>query len=614
MVKDYSYYYTLPEEQYAKELALWFYGATKQELNLENPQTYNEKLQWMKLYDSTPIKSQLADKYRVREWVKERIGEEYLIPLLGVWKSFDEIDFDALPQQFVLKANHGCGYNYIVSDKNQFDKEDARQKFDIWMNQNFAFRNGLELHYRDIEPCIIAEKYIQNNGNDLYDYKVFCFSGKAEHIMFLSERKKGLKMAFFDLEWNKMPFVYNYPRNEEEIPKPKNLDVLIQLAEKLAQGFPQVRVDFYCLDDGSYKFGEMTFTSAGGRALWNIPEHDLKYGSLIKLPEPYTLKKRKPIVSVIIPAYNAAKTIRECLDSLLIQSLKDIEIICVDDGSEDNTIEILNEYRKKDSRIVVLQQKNQYAGVARNNGLEIARGDYVMFLDADDFFHPDMLMEMVRKGIQQRADIVVCGALRYHDTEKTMTPASWMLNMKLVSSKACFSAEDIPERIFNFTAPAPWNKMFRRDFVQKQNLFFQDTLYANDLRFTMTALAMASRISVVDRELVYYRVGQKTNLQSVKSVYPLIFLDALKSFKEQLIVRNKMEMLSRSYLNLVWSICLSELKTSDGEAYERKYQALKNYGCKELGLDELEEGVLFSKLRYNQLKAILNADVMIRII
>ena len=286
----------------------------------------------------------------------------------------------------------------------------------------------------------------------------------------------------------------------------------------------------------------------------------------------------------------------------------------MDDGSTDNSLEILNEYCEKDKRIKVLTQKNQYAGVARNNGLKIARGDYVIFLDADDFFHPEMLMEMARKGIQQRADIVICGAQRYHDIEKTTTPASWMLNMKLVPSKAYFSAEDIPERIFTFTSPAPWNKMFRRDFVQKQNLLFQDTLYANDLRFTMTALAMASRISVVDRELVYYRVGQKTNLQSVKNEYPLIFLDVLNSFKEQLLVRDKMEMLFRSYSNLVWSTCLYELKTSDGKAYEQKYLALKNYGCKELGLDELEEDVLFSKLWYNQLKTIQNSDVMIKLV
>ena len=143
MKKDYSYYYTLPEACYENELKQWFRKWTSETLDLENPKTFNEKIQWLKLYDSTSIKTKLADKYLVREWVAERIGEEYLIPLLGVWDSFDEIDFDALPDQFVLKANHGSGYNYIVEDKAKFCIEDARKKFERWIREEFSFRNVL---------------------------------------------------------------------------------------------------------------------------------------------------------------------------------------------------------------------------------------------------------------------------------------------------------------------------------------------------------------------------------------------------------------------------------------------------------------------------------------
>lgn len=247
----------------------------------------------MKLYDSTPLKTRLADKYLVRDWVKEKIGEEYLIPLLGVWDSFDEIDFDKLPDQFVLKANHGCGWNIIVRDKSTFDKEEARKQFDIWMHTNFAFKWGLELHYMNIPPKIIAEQYLENINNDLYDYKVFCFDGKAESIMFLSDRKQKLKMSFYDLQWNKLPFVYSYPQNPDDIPKPMNLKLMKGLAEKLAEGFPHVRVDFYVLNDGSIKFGEMTFTSAGGTCKWNIPEQDRIYGDLIKLPRKSPIPTRQ---------------------------------------------------------------------------------------------------------------------------------------------------------------------------------------------------------------------------------------------------------------------------------------------------------------------------------
>lgn len=282
--KNYNYYRNLTPSQYPAELCEWFKRTTGQNLDLENPKTFNEKLQWLKLYDSTPLKTRLADKYLVRDWVKEKIGEEYLIPLLGVWDSFDEIDFDALPNQFVLKANHGCGWNIIVTDKSKFDKADAKKKFDSWMKLNFAYSFGLELQYLNIPPKIIAEAYVENAGNDLYDYKVFCFNGKAESIMFLSERKTGLKMAFYDLQWNKLPFTYSFPRNPEDIPKPQNLDLLISLAEKLSEGFAHVRVDFYILNDGTLKFGEMTFTSASGSCKWNPPEQNRIYGDLITLP------------------------------------------------------------------------------------------------------------------------------------------------------------------------------------------------------------------------------------------------------------------------------------------------------------------------------------------
>lgn len=291
--RDYEFYFNLEPDRYEEELKRWYTKVTKKELDLDNPKTFNEKIQWMKLYDSTPIKTKLADKYLVREYVSEKIGEEYLIPLLGVWDNFDQIDFDKLPDSFVLKANHGCGWNVIVRDKSKFDRAEAKSKFDIWMKKNFGFNSGLELQYLNIEPKIIAEEYIENGEGDIFDYKVFCFGGKAESIMFLSNRQKGLQMAFYDLEWNKLPFVYSFPRMEGEVKKPERLELLIELSEKLAADFPHVRVDFYILNDGSIKFGEMTFTSASGACAWNPPEQNLIYGNLIKLPPKSPIPERK---------------------------------------------------------------------------------------------------------------------------------------------------------------------------------------------------------------------------------------------------------------------------------------------------------------------------------
>lgn len=283
-----QFYYRLHKDadpqHYPELLSAWFYEETGHILDLDNPQTYNEKIQWLKLFDSTPLKTKLADKLLAREWVKEQIGEKYLVPLLGVWDSFDEIDFDSLPNRFVLKANHGAGWNIVVSDKNTFDKEGARNKFEKWLHTNFAFAYGLELHYRDIPPKIIAEEYLENSNDDLYDYKVWCFQGKPEYVMFLAERHKGLKMAFYDTNWFLMPFTYSYPRYEKEVSRPDNLDEILNLAAKLSKGFSHVRVDFYRLNDGALKFGEMTFTSMSGACKWNPEECDLKMGQLIKLP------------------------------------------------------------------------------------------------------------------------------------------------------------------------------------------------------------------------------------------------------------------------------------------------------------------------------------------
>lgn len=281
----YEYFANLKPDQYADALKQWFEKYVGNHLNLDRPQTFNEKIQWLKLYDSTSLKTRLTDKYLVRDWVNEQIGEKYLIPLFGVWDKFDDVDFDNLPGKFVLKANHGCGWNIIVKDKSKFDKADAKIKLDEWLNTNFAFINGLELHYKDISPKIIAEEFLENQNEDLPDYKIWCFNGKPALIIFLAERNIALKMAFYDLDWNLLPFTYSYPQYEKMVTKPNNLDEMLTIAAKLSKDFIHVRVDLYRLDDGSVKFGEMTFTTASGVCKWNPPEIDLVLGQMISLPE-----------------------------------------------------------------------------------------------------------------------------------------------------------------------------------------------------------------------------------------------------------------------------------------------------------------------------------------
>ena len=270
---------------YARCLRGWYLETTGRFLNLDNPETFNEKIQWLKLYDSTPTKTRLSDKYLVREWVKEKIGEKYLIPLLGVYDRFEDIDFDKLPDQFVIKCNHGSGYNIVVKDKSQLDLADAKQKVDRWMHENYAFRVGFELHYRDIVPKIIIEQYVTNDGQNLYDYKFWCFNGEVKYMQFRDDFSDNLKMVFYDLSWKRQPFYYDHPLYEHALAKPDNFDEMVWIAKTCCQGFPFVCVDLYRLNDGTIKFGEMTFTRSSGSGHWNNEKYNVMMGRFINLPE-----------------------------------------------------------------------------------------------------------------------------------------------------------------------------------------------------------------------------------------------------------------------------------------------------------------------------------------
>ena len=274
----------MDEKDLPELLKKWYKKRTGRELNLENPKTFNEKIQWLKLYDNSPLKTKLADKYLVREWIKENLGEEYLIPLLGVYDSFDEIDFDKLPDKFVLKANHGCAWNIIVKDKQKFDKKKAKKKFDKWMKRNYALKAGFEMQYKDIPPKIVAEAFIQDSKGELNDYKVLCFNGEPKFIWIDQGRFSNRTENIYDTEWNLQPFLLTYENSKEEVPPPKNLETMIEFARKLSKDFALVRVDFYNVD-GKIYFGEMTFTSASGVDVFKPAEYDLKLGEMLELPK-----------------------------------------------------------------------------------------------------------------------------------------------------------------------------------------------------------------------------------------------------------------------------------------------------------------------------------------
>ena len=280
---DTIFYKFYSDEKKERLIKKWFKKNTGKELDLKNPQTFNEKIQWLKLYDSTPLKTRLADKYQVREWVKEKIGEEYLIPLLGAWDKFEDINFDKLPNQFVLKCNHGSGYNIIVKDKSKLDLKEARKKINFWMNEDFAFKYGFEMHYSAIPKKIIAETFLDEIDNNLYDYRFFCSYGKVLQIWLdIGSGTPEHKRKIYDKDWNELNIKVKWPRLESAIPKPDNFEKMIEYSKLMSEEFALVRIDFYDINKKLY-FGEMTFTSMSGTGQFEPKSADLELGQMIDL-------------------------------------------------------------------------------------------------------------------------------------------------------------------------------------------------------------------------------------------------------------------------------------------------------------------------------------------
>lgn len=284
---SYNYYMNCSNLDIRAELIDWSRLHLGRNFDIDMPVGFNEKIQWLKLYDNQAIKTKLADKVLVRAYIKEKIGEEYLIPCLGVWDSFDEIDWTSLPEQFVIKCNHGSGMNAIIKDKKGINYSQLRIKFAHWMDINYAFTSGFEMHYYGIQPQIIAEKMLESDdGEDLKDYKVFVFNGTVKMIQVDIDRQHSHRRNLYTPDWEYLPYSILYPTAPDVIiEKPKCLEKLIYLAEKLGEGFIHVRVDFYICNDRIY-FGELTFAHGSGTEEFTPEEFDIEMGSWMKLEKP----------------------------------------------------------------------------------------------------------------------------------------------------------------------------------------------------------------------------------------------------------------------------------------------------------------------------------------
>lgn len=256
---------------------------TGKKLNLAMPVTFNEKIQWIKLYDRNPLYTQFADKYRVRFYVGEKTGSGILIPLLGKWDDISEIDFDSLPNQFVLKCNHDSGGVVICTDKSAFDVKAAKKKLKRHLAQNYFYMSR-EWAYKDIKPCIICEKYIIDEENhDLRDYKFFCFNGTPKLIQVDFNRFIDHKRNIYTINWELLDLTIKCPNDPGVIiEKPQNLDEMIEIAGKLSTGIPEVRVDLYSVNGKTY-FSELTLYHGGGIEKFSSQKFAKEMGSWIDL-------------------------------------------------------------------------------------------------------------------------------------------------------------------------------------------------------------------------------------------------------------------------------------------------------------------------------------------
>lgn len=275
----------IPDKLYC---SLLYKRSIGKKLNIKNPKTFNEKLQWLKLYDRNPLYTILVDKYRFREYIADKIGQEYLIPLLGVWDNFEDIDFSKLPNQFVLKCTHDSGGQVICKDKSKLNIEEAKNIINKSLQRNYYY-NGREWPYKNVKPRIICEKYmVDKSGTGLKDYKLMCFNGKVKCSFVCLNRNtpNGLNVDFYNVNWSPMPVKRHYPCSGTFTPRPKNYNKMIFCAEKLSKDISFARVDFYEINNQLY-IGEITLYPGSGFEEFTPESYDELFGNWLKLPENY---------------------------------------------------------------------------------------------------------------------------------------------------------------------------------------------------------------------------------------------------------------------------------------------------------------------------------------
>lgn len=284
-----GHYDEMPDEEFLKRM---YKAKTGRTLHLDDPKTFNEKLQWLKIHDHNPAYTKMVDKLEVKKYIEDRIGSQYVIPTIGVWDSFEQIDFDALPQRFVLKCTHDSGHVVLCPNKQTFNYKQAKKILTYSLAHNYYYRYR-EWPYKDVVPKIIAEPFMAENDNVdhtvgmLNDYKLQCFDGKFDNVFVAEGRfsERGVRFHYFDRNWNYIPYCpyQDIDINELNKLRPECFEEMISIAEKLSHGLPELRVDLYEIK-GKVFFGELTFYSQSGFDTDITAEADQILGEKLTLP------------------------------------------------------------------------------------------------------------------------------------------------------------------------------------------------------------------------------------------------------------------------------------------------------------------------------------------
>lgn len=310
-------------------------------------------------------------------------------------------------------------------------------------------------------------------------------------------------------------------------------------------------------------------------------------------------------VSVIIPVYNAEKHLAECLQSVCGQTLKNIEIICVNDGSSDNSAHILADFANADSRVRVLSQANAGAGAARNHGLREARGQFLSFLDADDFFEPDMLEKAFNKALADSADVVVFRADFYADKQGVYIPCAYSLQERMLPAQRPFAGIDVEKDVFKTVVGWAWDKLFRAEFIAENGIVFQEQRTSNDLLFVFSAFAKADRITTLSEVLVHQRRQASESLSVTRERSWACFYDALIALRNQLVSWELYQRFEQDYINYALHFCLWNLNTLKEPTRETLFQQLKNEWFQELDITTYPREKFYNRSEYAQFEMIM---------